>query len=178
MNATNEIDPVKWDAVGELGEETAPEDRLPPVEESFHVADEKSANWVIRHIADARARAVKAQEWAAREVAQAEREESWFLGRFGAELEAFTRSSLDGGKKKSLALPAGTIGFRKTPEKLVITDEAKCLEWARKNAPASVVVVPASERLSKSDLNLAVKANGVIPDGADIEPAVEKFYVR
>ena len=152
-------------------------DELPAVPDAFRVHDEASANWVVRHVTEARARAARAKAFAAREVARAEKEEAFFLGRFGAELEVWARGALTG-KKKSVPLPAGDLCFRTAPAHLVVTDDAEALAWAKEKLPEAVVVVPAVEKLSKDALNRAFKA-GIVPDrGVVVEEAAERFSIK
>jgi hypothetical protein len=149
----------------------------PVVEPGFRVTNEAAASWVVRHVVAARDRAERAKAWAAREVAQAERDEAFFMARFGGELEDWLRSVLDT-KRKSIDLPAGRVGVRTSPARLVVTDEEKALAWARSHQPSAVVAVPASEHLSRQDLILKFKQTGEIPDGADLQPVSASLYIR
>jgi hypothetical protein len=145
----------------------------------FHIDSDERADWLLRKVADCQARAVRAKAWAAREVASAEADEGRLVARFAGELEAYARSlGLTTAKKKSRAVPSGVFGFRKQPARLVVTDDAKALEWAKKNAPVAVVIVPATEKLSKADLATAFKPNGVIPDGAEVTDEKDVFFFK
>ena len=148
------------------------------VDPAFHVVNEQCANWVIRHVVQAREQASKAKAWAERECDQAERTEAFFMNRFGDELRAWLKTDLADSDRKSVDLPAGRVGTKKAPAKLVWLDDAKLLAWARKNLPAAVVVVPATEHVSKSELIIKWKANGEIPDGADVQPSKDELYVK
>ena len=66
---------------------------------------------------------------------------------------------------QSVALPAGTIGFRHQSSRLDILDEPKLLEWCKRNAPAAVVT---SERILKTAIMTHFTATGECPDGAQI----------
>ena len=145
---------------------------VPPL---FAVRDEESANWVIKKVTEAEAYAKHVREYADREIARALRDKEWFLQRFGPELESWTATQIAGGRRKSVALPAGVAGFRMQPAKLVVRDEAAAMTWARKNAPAAVVT---TERLSKSALNEHLAKVGEVPDGAVVEPAHDSFFIR
>jgi Bacteriophage Mu Gam like protein len=80
------------------------------------------------------------------------------------------------GRRKSLALPAGQVGFRGLPARLVVDDEARVIEWAKTNLPDAVEMV---EKLSKSQLKQRFDQTGEIPpEGAHVEPEVESFYIR
>jgi phage host-nuclease inhibitor protein Gam len=153
-------------------------DDPPPVPEQFRVHDEATANWVVRRITSAMAYQKKVAAWADAEIRRAQHEEAWFRRRFGEELVMWTREQIEAlkTKRKSINLPAGTLGFRQIAEKLIIDDEEKALKWARRSCPNAVVT---SERLRKTVLNEHFASTGEMPTtGVHIEPAAEKFYIR
>ena len=90
----------------------------PAVDEGFCVRDESSANWVIRKIAECRSYAERVTVWAAAEIRRAEKEEEFFLFRFGGQLERWASEEIRKlkGRRKSLNLPAGAVGFRRAIE--------------------------------------------------------------
>jgi hypothetical protein len=150
----------------------------PSLPKEFHVRNEVTANWVVRKIVECRQYAERCQEWCRREQARAHQREAFFLFHFGVPLREFARKTLaeEGGRRKSVFLPGGTIGFRTQPAKLMIDDEAVVLSWAKRQMPGLVQV---SERISKSDLNNLFKDTGLIPDaGAHVEPTTEQFFVK
>ncbi len=80
------------------------------------------------------------------------------------------------GRRKSLNLPAGVVGFRAIGPNLLIDDEEPVLRWAKEHCASAVVVV---ERLSRSALKSHFVATGELPEaGAHVEPSAEKFYIR
>lgn len=144
----------------------------------FEIRDEKSANWLVRRIMDSRQYAARVKEWAEAELRRAAREEHTLLFLFGRQLESWTKSEIEKlrGKKKSLNLPAGCVGFRTLPARIVVDDEARVLAWARVNLPTAVVT---TERLLKSVVTDHAAATGLIPDnGVHIDPGGERFFVR
>lgn len=145
---------------------------------SFSVRDEASANWVVRKITEARRYAQKAKEFADFEARRAAREEEFFLRRFGDELSAWAAAQIAAvkGKKKSINLPAGCVGFRRCDTKLVVDDEDAVLAWAQQACPEAVSTVL---KLSKTAINEHFGCTGEIPgQGAHVEPAGDRFYVR
>lgn len=174
------------------------------VPQSFAITDQKSANWVVRRIAEARSYARDVQEWAQVESLRAQREEQFFLWRFGAQLEEFARAGVEQlHGRKSLKLPAGTVGFRAQPLRVHIHNEEQALEWARTNCPAAVrltVEMPpldaeslrvwrewfssevsgarVTERLSKTEISRHFEATGEMPDGGALDGGTDKFYVK
>jgi hypothetical protein len=151
---------------------------LSSVPPKFQVVDEQSANWVIKRVMEARQYAARVKAWADQELTRAAREEKTLLFLFGRQMEQWTFSEIEKvrGRRKSLNLPAGTVGFRTLPIRLVIDDEARVLSWARSNLPDAISVV---EKLSKSIVNDYSAKTGVIPDGgAHVEPECERFFIR
>jgi hypothetical protein len=151
---------------------------LKAVPKAFAIDCEEHANWLVRRIIMARAYASRVKQYAEQELRRAEREEQTLLFLFGRQIEAWAQSEIAQfkGRRKSLALPAGTVGFRKIAAKLVIDDEKVVLVWAKENCPSAVVVI---EKLSKSVIDEQMRATGVVPDaGAHVEPEAERFYIR
>jgi hypothetical protein len=148
------------------------------VEPGFSVCDEETANLVVWRIVAARIRAERAIAFAEAESNRAKREEAFFLGRYGTQLEQFARRKLAEakGRRKTVRLPAGSLCFRNQPPHLVIEDEVAVLAWARAHAPALVRTVVS---VSKSGLNEHVRTTGELPDrGVRVEGPLEKFSVR
>ena len=146
----------------------------------FHVHDAATANWVVRRILECRRYAERAKAYAAAEVARAEREERFFRWRYGRELEAwFDReresSNQPGPQRKSLNLPAGTLGRRTCGAKLEVLDAKSVLAWARTHCPDAIAV---EEKLAKSKLNAHFERTGDLPDGVVLTEAKEVFYVK
>jgi phage host-nuclease inhibitor protein Gam len=151
---------------------------LREVPEHFEVTDEGTANWLCRKIRASRAYADEVRIWADRETARAAREEKVLMFLFGRQLERWARDRIARlkGKKKSINLPAGTVGFRASTPRLVIDNEHAVIEWARQHAPSAVHTV---EKVLKSVLDNHFKITGELPDdGVHVEPATEKFFVR
>jgi hypothetical protein len=148
---------------------------IPP---QFAIVDENSANWLVKKIVGARQYALRVKEWSEKEQRRAEREEHALLFMFGRQLEGWTKDEVAKlrGRRKSLNLPAGQIGFRRVNAKLVIDDDKRVLAWAKLNCPQAVVVV---EKLGKSALDSFFSETGVIPiDGARLDPEEERFFIR
>ena len=174
------------------------------VPDAFHVHDESSANWLVRRVRECRDYAQRVTAWAAAEVRGAEAEERWLLERFGHQLEQWVRQRLEQdpsprGRTRSVSLPAGVVGLRSEPPRLVVVDEARVLAWCRSNLPGALKAVAeaegagarrlaawaaqcpqarVSESFSKSALNAHAAASGELPEGADLAPAGERFYVK
>lgn len=145
-------------------------------DERFHVRDADSANWVVRHILEARTYVDHVENWAAAEIRRARRQEAFFLGRWGLELEEFARRKIaEQFGRKSLALPAGTIGFRVEPQRIDVQAEPRVMEWCRANLP---LAIKRTETLLKSALMDHLKQNGELPPGVEIMGGNERFFIR
>lgn len=143
----------------------------------FCVADEKSANWLIRKVMASRQYAESVKVWAAQELRRAGREEDVLMRLFGRQLEGWAKAEIEKfkGRRKSVALPAGTVGFRTNNCSLQVDDEAVVIGWARRHCPPAIVTV---EKLSRTSLRQHFESTGEVPDGAHVEPAQERFFVR
>jgi hypothetical protein len=145
-------------------------------ESRFRVHDAATANWVVRKIVEARTYAARVKAWAELEQRRAQREEEFLLRRFGAELEEWVRQQIahqhDG--RRSVNLPAGSVGFRTEPNRLAITDEQRLLVWCRTNLPSAIRVI---ESIPKTPLMDHIKLTGECPDGAEIQGSGEKFHI-
>jgi len=147
-----------------------------PIEsEGFHVTDEKSANWVVRKILDARAYRNRIEAWAAAEIERADREEKFFSHRYGSELEAWARKQIGDHKRRVIALPAGRIGFRKASLKLNVTDEDRLLDWCKNHLPSALKVM---QRILISQVKDHVTHTGEMSDGKESTGGGRRFYVK
>jgi hypothetical protein len=101
------------------------------MDERFHVRDEGGANWVVRKILECRAYRERVARWAQAETLRADRQEASLLHRFGGELEASAREQIgkQHGRRRSIALPAGVLGLRREPTKLIVVNERDLVGW-------------------------------------------------
>ena len=153
------------------------DDEPPAVPESFAVRDAATANWLVRKVVEARAYARRVAAWAERETRRAQRDEQFLLGRYGGELEAWVRRQVERekGRRKSVALPAGTVGFRTEPQRLTVEDEQALVTWCRTNLPVALRV---ETRVLKGAVKAHVAATGELPIGAEIAGGGERLYIR
>lgn len=151
---------------------------LRSVPKEFCIDSQERANWLVKKIVGARNYMERVKAWCEQEQRRATREEQTLLFLFGRQIENWLRAEIIklNGRRKSINLPAGCIGFRSVGDRLVIDDEAVVLKWAKVHLPDAVIV---TEKLSKSAINEHAEKVGVIPDeGVHIEPTSEKFYIR
>ncbi|MFA5377241.1 MAG: host-nuclease inhibitor Gam family protein [Dehalococcoidia bacterium] len=148
----------------------------------FAVTEMSSAHWCMRKIWEARLRMAERADLAQKELA---RIQAWLDKENAADLESvaylesklepWVEAAIDGGKKRSINLPFGIAGFRHTPDKLEIKDEAAALAWAKANKPEAVKV---RESILKEPLADHIKTTGEIPDGCEPVPGEDRFYTK
>ena len=147
------------------------------VPQRFTVKDEASADWLVRKLVEAEAHVRRVKEQADREVRRTEREREFLLHRFGPDLRRWTERQLEQhkGRRKSVLLLSGTVGFRSIGSKLVVDDEASLLAWAKRTCKSAVIVV---ERIGKTVINEHFHTTGEVPRGTHVEPEQQRFYVK
>jgi hypothetical protein len=147
---------------------------IPP---QFSVRDAETAAWVVRRVVAAREYKGRVKVWAEAEQRRAAREEERLMFVFGGQLREWAEAEIAKlqGRRKSLALPGGTVGFRAVGPRVVVRDEARVMEWARKCCPAAIVT---SERLLKSPISEHVQTTGEVPQGVEVTSASEEFFVK
>ena len=151
----------------------------PVVAEGFSVRDEASANWVVRRVIEARAYAERVEDWAEREVRRAKRDEAFFLGRYGHELEVWLRQRLaQEHRRRSIDLPAGTVGYRRQPPKLVILDEPEVIAWAEMACPDAVETVTRTRLIHRVLHSHVFESGELPPTGAELQDAHDSLYIR
>jgi hypothetical protein len=153
-------------------------DILKSIPKKFCIEDEKTCNWWIKKIVAARNYAEHVKQYAEAEIKRAKREEHtlWFL--FARQAEAWLRIELEksGGRRRSIALPAGTLGLRSQPALLVVDDDDVVLGWCKHNCPSAIVVV---EKLSRSILKDHFSQSGEMPDsGCHLDPGGDRLHVK
>jgi Bacteriophage Mu Gam like protein len=162
---------------------TASEDDVPndiPSEHHaavFVVDDERKANWLVKRIGEARAYRERVKQWAADETARSQRDEERLLYLYGGQLREWATTEITKlqGRRKSIHLPGGQVGFRHEQPKLVVIDEAAAIEWARLNCPEAIQIV---EKFSRNALKAHFDETGEIPPAVKFLPAHEGFFIR
>ena len=152
----------------------------------FEVTDEASAEWVLEKLEEnAKARALideqyqrmlaRHEAWRTEALKELDDNDAYFHGL----LRPWAEAKLAGGKKKSVKLPSGTVGFRagsgtyKLGDEKVTATSAKLLAFV-KNDDASFIKVEESVRWGDYKKTLHVE---VIPDMTYTE-GEPSFYVK
>jgi len=138
--------------------------------EAFYPDTADKVDWVLSKIADARARAARIRENAELMAKEADRQAEGLLWQFGPALQDFARRELTG-KKKSIRLYHGVLGYRTKTASLTITNEPEARAWAEANCPTAL-------RVDSRALAARLMETGEVIDGAQLVPAEEVFYVK
>lgn len=172
--SVNVMDEPETDSTDVLDDEKLASVEVP---EQFAVRDEATANWLVRKVVEADAHIARVKEQADREIRRTQHERDFLMLRYGRQLESWARLELANhkGRRKSVNLLSGTVGFRSHGEKLIVDDESKLLKWAEKNCRAAVVVV---HKIAKTAINNHFDRNGELPSGMHLEPPKEVFFVK
>lgn len=144
-----------------------------PEANAFMPDTPEKADWVLKQIARHRSDAARVRENMELMARESEREADRLEWQFGAALQAFARRETEGGRKKSVRLPNGVLGFRTKPAGVQIADTDAALAWARQNLPAAVV-----ETVDRKALTSALLETGEVVDFAAFTPTEEVFYIR
>ncbi len=163
---------MKPNAIGIIESQLNAE-KEPP--ETFSVQDEASANWVLRKVVETRSYANRVKAWAEGELKRAASEEAFFLHMYGRQLEDWTRSQIGNRRRKSLRLPAGTLGFRIAPVSLQVLNEQKLIAWCQTTLPKALKI---ETHILKQRVKEHIVSTGECPDGAEVVAGGERFYMR
>lgn len=146
-------------------------------EEKFTVRDEDTANWLVRKIVESRLHAQRVAAWSEREQRRCQLIEERLLFLFGNDLRLWTTTELGRlkGKRKSIDLPDGRVGYRHEAERFVVENEALVVQWAQSSCPDVLKMVP---HLSRTALKAHIETTGELPKGVRIEPSNERFFIR
>jgi len=173
---------------------------------TFRIKDRESAGWYVKKLAkisatideitaeaDARVSELQAEIDAINQrredaLKAPERDLIYLTARYQPELEEWARSEIADGKTKSVKLSYGTVGVKKSPDKLVIDDEAAAILFAQNNEIYEAFKV--EKKILKPGLLGWLKENEMVEIKeycsfadkdvvlAHIEPGSDEFYVK
>ncbi|MGB7157389.1 MAG: hypothetical protein WBD40_04950 [Tepidisphaeraceae bacterium] len=168
----------------------------------FSISSERDANWLVRAVTELRVYRRRVEAWAAGELRKAERRERYLTERYGAQLQRWLEQRLmeEGGRRRSVCLPAGVVGVRARRPKVVVTDPQTALAWAKSEMPgllqveisvsgneakrllawqeAERVDAHVMETISKAGLNSYIAESGEVPGGVELQPSVDELFIR
>ena len=168
------------EALNALPEDAAPENAEPVTSQSFVIQDESGASWAVGKMLTLKANVKRVKEQAAAMVKDYENDLRRLEFVVLQSLGTWSQQAIadKGGKKKSIKLLEGTVGFRAKKEVLKVEDDGVLLEWCKKHLPDAIEIVPAIEKLKKKEINEYFDMTGEIPDGTFVEDASETFYYK
>lgn len=170
-------EPDQADALNPYDEDTAAAqglyDEAPTNEPGFTPDTKEKADWVLSKIADAKGRAARIREHAETMAKQAEAEATFFEWKYGAALQDFARKELAGGRRKSLTLYHGVIGFKSKPAGCQIGDSKAALVWAKEFLPGAVI-----ETFDRKAVTKALMETGEAVDFAAFTLGEEVFFIK
>jgi hypothetical protein len=145
---------------------------------TFHVHDEATANWVVRRVLEARAYGERVRDWAAQEIARSKHEEDRLMYLFGTQLRQWTSGEIAKfrGRRRSLNLPSGQVGFRHSGARLTVIDEPAAVEWAIQHCPVAIRTI---HKIVVNELQDHFEKTGEIPaEGTEIIPEHDRFVIQ
>lgn len=86
-------------------------------------------------------------------------------------------SAYDFGKKRSRSLPAGTFGFRKSPDRLVVNDMDAALAFAKRTSQLAGEI-KVTESIPSTPLKQWAQSTGEVPDGCELVGGEDAFFVK
>lgn len=137
--------------------------------ERFAVTDDKSANWVLRKLAECDAAEAEITDMMAAEIKAITdrvekllkpivRNRQFFTDIYEPQLKAWAALKLKDSKKRSVALIHGVVGFRAGRESLVVDDEEAAIANLKEYLP-DCVRITIKEEIVKTKLISHLKEN-------------------
>ncbi len=167
---------------------TFDEEAKAAVENRFAVTDRTSADWVLKKMAECTRAIQEIQAEIDAEVAAITTRGSkllepyrdklqFFQAAYSEQLKAFAAEEIGEGKKRSLDLIYGRLGFRKTQGTFRFLSEGDAIDWARANDHPELLKVsprPAEFKKLIDDEDCGPE----IRNFAVVEGEAEKFYIE
>ncbi len=162
------------------------------VQGGFVVNDIHSANWVLRQIAGAELAAAQAEEaltveldrLAARTEAilkPLRRRIEFFKAAYASQIEGWAKAEIAvyGGKKKSMDLLYGTVGFRKSSDSVEVSDEERAILWAEVQEFDHLIKKTLAKSEFKKGFDRYYELDPVTVSAFAIKvPGEDKFYIK
>jgi len=156
------------------------------VSTDFAVTDLASADWCLRKVATAERRmqarhALVAQRKAEMDAweAQANKADLHTTDRMAEYLCPWAEHEIAEGGRKSVSLPAGTVGFRRGPDSIEVLDAKTVITAIRELKLADESrLIRIKEEVDKRGLMEYVKMGGALPEGCELREGERKFYMK
>lgn len=166
------------------------EDLEPVAKHRFYVTDMSSADWVLKKLAELETQLSNINAMVDNEIESIEAKRlklvkpienqiEFFKLAFEEHLQSWAFDELNGRKSKSINLLHGKVGFRKTPDQLLINDEERAIEIAEDN---SFDVIRIKKEIKKADFKKLLisdeKAESIFANVAEVVEGENKFYIK
>jgi phage host-nuclease inhibitor protein Gam len=159
----------------------------PEVKGAWQITTQTSADWALARVAECEveADAIDAQYAAAVErlakrrdalKERAARGQRYFEFKL-AEWANANRKTLLKGKKKSVQLLHGSVGWRQSGGRLVVTNRDEFVAWLQ-TQPIESGLVRIKYEPDMTEIQALCKRDGIVPPGTEWAPEVDNFYVR
>jgi phage host-nuclease inhibitor protein Gam len=162
-----------------FSESEVPEEK----QEKFYIRDRSSADWAVAKAIAAEERRQELESYRKKlhdkvdaaintEIATCETtiEKMIYL------ISPWARAEMNDTNKKTLALVAGTVKCRKSPDSTVIDNDSEVLEYLKKNR-SGMIKTKTTESYSKADIKKLISDGEVVP-GAHIEQGIERISIE
>jgi len=152
-----------------------------PQATEFHVVDEKTANWVLRKLANLEAERVRIEEQSKKMISSVRTDYDEIIRRYGDELEAWARQELldHGNRKKTVHTFHATLAFRTVAAHLKLAEPDEALKYVREHAREHLQVI---EKLNattyREEAARRMQQHGEILPGIERVPEQESFAIR
>ena len=144
---------------------------------SFSICDEKSATWFLRkmRIISEERDAIKAAT--AQRLSELEADEARLTHLYGEQLKTWAQSESAARRRQTITLPlAGmSVGFRKTPAGITITDQSAAIAEATARGFVKTSPDMSAYRVAAQE---ALEATGELLPGVEVKPEGTSFAWR
>ncbi len=154
--------------------------RFPWIEENY-VMDEKDAEMVMRSVRAVQAEMVTLKENFDKKMAELKSTEGGIFRIFGCYLETLTAKLIkaQGGKKKSITMLWGKMGFRTGRNKIEISNEEEFVKFVGEHDELSMTdLIKYKPTISKSLLMEMFEENGEVLEHCTFTEGREKFFCQ
>jgi phage host-nuclease inhibitor protein Gam len=154
------------------------------VSTDFAVTDLASADWCLRKVESAERRIQQRRDFV---TAYRAKLDAWLESANTADFRTTERMAellqpwaeqevAKSGGRQSISLPTGTVGFRRSPDALEVTDnERACLEL---DATGLQICTRVKIEVDKRALMAHIKNGGALPVGVELRQGERRFYVK
>jgi hypothetical protein len=144
---------------------------------SFSVCDEKSATWLLRKLRQIGEERDAIKAATAQRLTELEADEARLTHLYGEQLKAWATTESAARRRQTITLPlAGmSVGFRKTPARVEITDQSAAIAEATARGLVKTSPDMSAYRVAAQE---ALEASGELLPGTELKPEGTSFAWR